>query len=74
MKADIYNIPTAIGFTSYVWHKGKVYYRPELPCYGGMVSLVSLKDSSLGVAALPEDIRNCTSAEMEAAESLRVKP
>jgi len=52
--------------TRYVWYSGKCWQYEGLPNHKGHVSLIDLKDSSLGVYVDPEKVRNCTNEEMDA--------
>lgn len=64
-----------VGVNKYVWHHGRCWQvNHTLLDHRGCLSLVSLRDSSAGVSAKPEDCHNCTSEEMEAIEYFKTKP
>ncbi len=51
---------------TFVWHQGKVWRYEGLKDCNGRVSLVSLRDPSLGIGAKPGEIRDVDKATEEA--------
>ena len=60
-------VTVQVGVAPFVWHKGKVWavHHTTLD-YRDCLSLVSLKDSSLGILAPVEECHNCDSRTIEA--------
>lgn len=69
-------VQVQVGVAKYVWHKGRCFQVDHtILDHRGCLALVSLRDSSMGVAALPEDCHNCDSETMSAIEYFKnLKP
>lgn len=59
--------------TRYVWYLGTCWIYSGEKDRMGWVSLVSLRDTSLGINADPTKIRNCTIEEIDALEYFTLK-
>jgi hypothetical protein len=68
-------VPVQVGVNKYVWHAGRCWQVDHtILDHRGCMSLTSLRDSSMGVLAKPEDCHNCDTATMAAIEYFKNKP